>query len=605
MPSRRIVTTDLDFDQIKQNIKKYFQGQEQFTDYDFEGSGLSILIDVLAYNTHYNALYLNLALNETFLDSAVKRNSVVSKAKELGYVPMSSQCATAIVNVQMINNRLDAPETLEMAKYTPFVAKQGDYKFTFYTQNSQIASKYNNQYNFENVVLKEGTPTVNTIIWDGSSKVTIPNYNVDITTLKVLVQESTQSTTYTTFNLVSTIANINNTTPVYFINEIENQYFELQFGDGILGKALEIGNVIRLEYMVTGGDIANGVYSFQYNGGAVNNTQIYTTTVQVSSRGAPIEDIESIKWNAPRYYAAQDRCVTADDYKSMIYRLYPTAKSVNIWGGEQNNPPSYGDVFISIQPDNNETLSEAEKQYIMSEIIEPRKLVTIHPKFVDPIHINISMDVNYYYDIQKLRNTVSDLSTRVFATVFNFGQTNLNKFGGIMKYSKLTRAIDDTDQAITSSIVTLKLHQVIAPIYNQQYQYVINMGNPIYNSGEPEQSVITTGVILLSSSDIVYFDDLPIENSNKGYMRMYTLLNNQRKYIKNVGTVDYLQGIITLNDIVITGLETGSWTFIIKPQSNDVVSRHNEIVNIPQTLIRVIPVQDKPADQYTFSSSRN
>lgn len=603
--SKRIVTTDLDFDQIKQNLKTYLQGQDQFSDYDFEGSGLSILLDILAYNTHYNALHLNLAVNESFLDSASKRSSVVSKAKELGYIPMSAKCATATVDVEMINNQLSAPQTIEIGRYTPFNANVGGDAYTFYTQQSYLAYKQGNQYSFSNVELKEGIPISNTYVWATGLSIIIPNANVDINTLRVTVQESTQSSKYDVYSEALTMLNIDGTSPVYFIKEIEGGLYQVEFGNGIIGKALETGNVIKLEYMVTNGDVANGSRSFQYTGGAINNTEIYTSTNDIAYGGSPAETIDSIKWNAPRAYSAQNRCVTLDDYKSTIYRLYPNANSINVWGGEQNNPPSYGDIFISIQPDNAEKLSDVEKQYILSEILGPRKLVTMHPKIVDPISLHVELDVSFYYDQQLTTRKAEEISAIVLATIQNYNTTNLNKFGGILRYSNLIRAIDTAEESIKNSIVTLKLHRDVVPVFNKQVEYVIDIGNPIYNSGVPEESVLSTGLRVLGQSKVVYLDDLPIENSDYGKIRMNYYLQGKKYFIKNVGTIEYSKGIIRITDIMLTGLEDSEFKLIIKPQSNDVASVRNEIINIPTELVTIKPIIDTPANNYLFSSSRN
>lgn len=603
--SKRIVTTDLDFDQIKQNLKTYLRAQDQFTDYDFEGSGLSILLDVLAYNTHYNALHLNLAINEAFLDSAVKRNSVVSKAKELGYVPMSAKSAIATVNVQMLNDRLDAPQTMEIGRYTPFTARQGSEQYNFYTQQSYLTSKQGNQYVFENVELREGTPVANTYIWADGVEIIIPNTNADLSTLRVTVQESTQSSLTTIFKQADSFLEITDTSTVYFIKEIENGLYQVEFGNGVVGKSLEPGNVVLLEYMVTSAEIANGAYVFQYNGGAINNTQIFTSTTQSAFGGSSPESIDSIKWNAPRSYAAQNRCVTLDDYKSIIYRLYPNVKSVNVWGGEQNNPPSYGDVFISVRPDNAETLSDAEKSYILNDVIGPRKLVTMHPKFVDPVSINVQLDVAFYYDPTLTNRNANDISSLVRTAIASYDDKVLNRFGSVLKYSNLNRVIDVAEDSIVSSITTIKLHRAMTPIYNRQEQYVVSLGNPIYNSGVPEESVMSTGIYVLNVPQIVYFDDIPQEDNDVGQIRMFYYVKGKKTTHKIAGRVYYSTGVIELDNIVITGLAEENFKFIIKPQSNDVVSVRSEIVSIPTELVTITPVIERGADKYKFTSSRN
>ena len=607
MANNRIRTTSLDFDEIKSNLKEYLRGQQKFSDYDFEGSSLSILLDVLAYNTHINALYTNLAINEAFLDSASKRSSVVSKAKELGYVPMSPRCATAVVNVVMKDEQVVADSTIELPKYSPFTTVNASGTYTFYSQEDMIAYRNGNQYIFPNVTIKEGTVLNYQYVADGvNAAFIIPNPNIDTSTLNVIVQETAESSTYETYFVSTSMLDVDGNSLVYFLRENEAKRYVLEFGNGVVGKQLEAGNVVKITYMVGNQDLANGARAFRFTGPSPGNSIItFVTTAAVAYGGSAAEDIETIKWNAPRAFAAQNRCVTLEDYRAIVTSLYPNAGAIAVWGGESNIPPSYSDVFISIKPEYGERLSDSESDYLLNKIIGPRKVVTMHPHLVDPTYIYVALNTTFYYDPKETFRAPNDLAGLVRASILNYNDSMLSKFNGILKYSALSRVIDDSEVSIKNSITTIKLHHVIEPLYNQAVNYTINLGNPIYNSGVPEESILSNGFKELISSETVYIDDLPTEGSIIGSLRLFRYFNKQKVVLKTIGTVNYETGDILITNLAITGLTSADLRLIIKPQSNDVASVHNQIVLIPTELITVSAVVDKDADNYKFTSSRN
>ena len=607
--NNRIRTTDLDFESIKQNLKEYLKGQSQFSDYDFEGSGLSILLDVLAYNTHYNALYTNLAINEAFLDSASKRSSVVSKAKELGYVPTSSVAAYATVELTLANDNLSAPSLYELPRYSQFVSNVNGVEYTFYTTESYLAYKNQSQYLYPAVNLREGR-LLQTVVTVQSSEtpftVILPNLNIDMSTVRVTVQENAQTTAYkvyTSFKEVSSV--LDDTSLVYFYRELDNQQYMIEFGDGKIGKALDAGNVVTVDYIVCNQDNANGARVFTYVGGMPSGSIPYVATIDASYGGSVAESIASIKWNAPRHYTAQNRCVTLDDYKSIIQSNYPNARSVNVWGGEDNYIPSYGDVFISIKPETTEILSDAEKEFILSNVIGPRKIVTVHPKIVDPVYLYVVMQTAFYYDPNLTTRSASDLTALVRQTINDYNNNNLDRFDSVLKYSALSRAIDGADNSIKSSITTIKIHRHIDVIYNKVHTYTVDIGNPIYNSGVPEESVKSTGFYVLNTPQLVYIDDLPTQGSNEGILRLFYYDGPNKIIVKNVGTINYDKGLMLIDDLIITGITTDAFSFILKPQSNDVASVRNQVVSIDPSMVTVTPVIDRPANTYKFTSSRN
>lgn len=605
MANRRIDTTELDFDAIKQSLKSYLQGQQQFSDYDFEGSGLSVLLDVLAYNTHYNALYTNLAVNEAFIDSASKRSSVVSKAKELGYTPKSSQAATAVVNVTMINNQVTAPTTIEIPAFSQFTSQVDGQTYTFFNPSTAIAQRVGNQYLFQNVQIKEGSFLSFTYVYSNTgTQIIIPNTAVDRSTIRVAVQVNAQSTDTTIFNESTTVLDLSPTSPVYFLKELDNQTYELEFGNDIVGKALEPGNVVTVTYLVCAEDRPNGANAFTYIGVTPPNTTTFVSTISVAVGGAGPEDIESIRWNAPRSFTAQNRCVTVEDYKTIINSMYSEARSVSVWGGEDTSPPQYGKVFISIVPNSLGTLSQAEKDYILNDIIKPRKPLSITPEIVDPTFIHIEMSITFYYNPQLTTRSLTDIQSLVLETVRDYNDTYLNEFDGIFKFSKLSSLVDSTENSIVSNIMTIKLHRELDPIYNVAAEYFVELGNPIYDSGVPEESILSNGFIPVDTTNMCYIDDIPLGNGTGTLRMFYYSADNQKQFVKNVGTVNYATGIIDITDLNITSLEEPNFELVIKPQSNDVVGNHNQFVTIDEPRLTINAVAESAYKPYTFTSSR-
>ena len=612
MANQRIPTTELDFDEIKTNLKTFLKGQSEFADYDFEGSAMSVLLDVLAYNTHYNALYKNLAINETFLDSASKRSSVVSRAKEIGYIPYSATCASAILNIT-VRSTTSTPFTLILPAYSTFSTVVDGKTYNFYTLED-IITTYNSatsSYTFSNVNIKEGTPlTFKYTVADGQQYY-IPNNNVDLTTLKVKVQDNALSSSFTTFNNNEDLLTISPTDPIYFIKEIENQYYELQFGNDVIGKALVNGNVINLAYMVSSLAAPNGAKIFSYQGSSLLGGIVSVTTVDMATGGSAIEDIESIRFNAPRAYSTQNRAVTVDDYKSIIYKNYPPAQSINVWGGEDNNPPVYGKVFICIKPQNADVLTQVEKDYVKREILKKKNVVTITPELVDANYINLEIDVSVYYNPRLTTKSTLQLTTLVQQTIMDYNNNYLDKFDGIFRFSKLSSLIDKTEDSIVSNIMTIKAHREVEVKYNIESTYEVNLANPIYNSGVPEQSILSTGFYIPGNSNVLYLEDLPTYGTTTGVFRLFYYVGTNKVYVKNLGTINYATGYWVIPALTISGVKE-TFEFIVKTQSNDVVSIRNQLVKIPETNININMVLDKVTagdaagnTNYVFTSSRN
>ena len=608
-----INTTELDFDTIKSNLKTFLQGQAAFSGYDFEGAGLSVLIDLLAYNTHYNALYTNLAINESFLDSASKRSSVVSRAKEIGYVPYSSSAATAVVNI-VVSSTTSTPATLTLPAYSSFSTSIDGEQYTFYTTESIVSTLVGSTYTFTNVNIKEGTPlTFKYTVADGTQYI-IPNQNVDMSTLSVRIQDNATSSNFSTFVNQELIINLDSESKVYFIKEIEGQFNQLEFGNGVIGKALANGNLVNLTYLVTNQDAGNGARVFAYTGSTLLGGSVAITTVTPAVGGAVAETIDSIRYNAPRAYSAQNRAVTVEDYRTMIFRLYPEAQTINVWGGEDNDPPIYGKVFLSIKPTTTDILTQNQKDYIKDSILKEKNVVSITPEIVDPEFINIKIESSVYYNPRLTAKSENTLKSLVVQTIKDYNTNNLNSFTGVFRHSNLSALIDSTEDSIVSNITTLKLHREVDVQYNTNANYTINLGNPIYGSGVAAQSILSTGFYIAGNDNIVYIEDLPTDELT-GQLRLWYYSGDIKTYLRTFGSVDYPNGIIKLTELEIVGIDLTDSPILelmIKPQSNDVVSIRNQLVTIPDNNITVNVVLDKVSvgdpgggTNYIFTSSRN
>jgi hypothetical protein len=570
-------------------------------------------LDILAYNTHYNALYTNLAVNESFLDSASKRSSVVSRAKEIGYVPHSAAAATAIVNI-VVSSTTTTPSTLTLPAYSAFTTTIDGNQYIFYNTSALVTSRIGSTYTFTDVEIKEGTPlTFKYTVADGVQYI-LPNTDIDLSTLKVRVQDNASSSNFETFVNQEEIINLDGTSQVYFIKEIEGQLYELEFGNNTIGKALVNGNVVNLTYMTTNKTEANGARLFNYTGSTLLGGIVTVTTTTPAFGGDDEESIESIRYNAPRSYAAQNRAVTVEDYKALIFRLYPEAQSVNAWGGEDNIPPSYGRIYLSIQPMTTTILTDTQKEFIIREILKEKNVVSITPVIVNPEYINMEITTAVYYNPRLTSRTESELKDLVINTIKAYNTENLQSFTGIFRHSNLSSQIDATEDSIISNITTIKIHREIEVEYNSNSTYTIYLGNPIYNSTVPEQSITSTGFYIQGNTNVMYLEDLPT-TSVAGVLKMYYYAGDIKTYFRTFGTIDYVNGIITMEELEITGIDqtqSDIFELIIKPQSNDVVSIRNQLVTIPDEQINVSVILDKisvgdPAGgaNYQFTSSRN
>ena len=432
---------------------------EIFTDYDFDGSALSVILDVLAFNTHYNALYTNMAVNESFLDSASKYSSVVSHAKALGYTARSVRSARAKLNLTLTNNI--GSLTYTIPRGTVFKTAVGDNEFDFILDSDYTAPLVNGVYSFQDVTIVEGTPATRSIPVTITSEFVIPNRAADISTLLVKVQESAGSSVFRTFTFANNALDVGPDSEVFFVKQREDLFYEIYFGDGNVGVEIVPGNIVHMEYMISSGPTANAARLFTYSSGIVDSfTDLEIQTVLPAAGGADAESIESIRFNAPRLYAAQNRAVTANDYIAIVNQLFPSVETVTVWGGQENIPKVYGKVFIAAKPNGADSFSEQEKTEIRRVLLQKAAVVSVVPEIVDPLYLRIELVTNVYYNPKTARRSPGEISTSVRNNVANFAST-LGKFGSEFRFSKLVRQIDSSDDSIVSNITTLRVRRTV------------------------------------------------------------------------------------------------------------------------------------------------
>lgn len=604
--NNRLRVAELDFDQIKANLKDFLRGQDTFSDYDFEGSGLSVIVDLLAYNTHYNAVLANMQVNEKFIDSAVARSSVVSIAKHFNYYPTSYASATAIVDI--IVNVTGNPNTIVLPKNTTFTTVIDGTTYSLITNDTYVTSPIGGIYKFSGIPLYEGKLRTYSYVVDKTNptqKFIIPEYNVDISKLKVYIKTSATATDIVPYTESRDITTINSSSTVYFIQGSLDNKYEIYFGDGVLGNALSDGNVMIFEYIICNGDIVNGATTFRLEGSISGSYSVGITTIAPCSGGSVFEDIDSIRTNAVKSYTAQNRLVSPEDYRTLLPILYPNIKSLNVWGGDENIPPDYGSVYISIEPKNLGILSDAEKQYIINDIIKSRKVLGITPKIIDPTYIYIEINSTVYYDPNKSKYNTNELTTLVKNAVVLYNNSELMKFNGIFRYSKLSASIDNIDIGILSNITTFRLHQYLIPIYGIEINYSITFNNPIYQNSfkTPENALSSSGFRIMDDNRIFYLED-----DGDKYIRMYYFSDTTKLYVNNVGTIDYAKGIInvTLNISSFLPVNVGDVgiQILVESESFDVVPVRNSILRIKESDIITNAIPDDIVGGYNVSGSQ-
>jgi hypothetical protein len=508
----KLKVAELDFDTIKTNLKNYLKSQSEFSDYNFEGSGMSVLLDLLAYNTHYMGYYLNMVSNEMFIDTALTRGSVVSHAKLLGYTPRSRVASRAALNLTIAPVAGDSNSSIIIPRFTRFVSETKDgVNYIFTTPSSRIVTKNVSTGLFvaQNVEIKEGQPVTFTFTYNSQTNprqvFELPDIGIDTSTIEVVVQNSDQNANQETYILAQDATDVDPDALVYYLDENKNGRYQIYFGDGIIGKKITEGNIVIVSYLVTTGQNANNLKDFRLLDNILTGATTTISLVAESSSGAPEETIDQIRFTAPKSFIAQNRAVTKNDYIALINRDYPYFEAVNVWGGEENDPPVYGKVFFTAKPLGGYEITETEIEFVKNSVLKPFSVLTVAPEYVaaDYNYLNLVVDVNY--NPTKTNRTGEEVRALVINSIRNFANTNLDTFNNSFKVSRLSRAIDDAENSITNNDIKVFLEKRFTVDTTRTTDYILNFDTELKQG--------TTTERIVSSPSFGYFDSTGVERN--------------------------------------------------------------------------------------------
>lgn len=676
MANNQLTLTNLDFDSLKASLVAFLQSQNTFTGYNFEGAGLNIIMDLLAYNSHLNAFYLNMVGNEMFLDTAVLRSSVVSHAKSRGYTPRSATAAVATVNCAITRSNTDNTAILTLPRFTAFSSDNlNGTSYQFLTLDTVTQSVNGNTFLFQDLEIFEGTPVNKVFTVSNVANPTqifdLVDPNIDTSTLRVILQQSVTNPQQSVFNPANDVTQVANNSNVYFLQEGANGNYQIYFGDGVVGSALPDGGLLIVSYLVTDANVANFIQNFVLQTNPLNGGNSNVTTVSASSGGSSRETIQSVKFNTPKASVAQNRAVTADDYIALINKNYPYFDAVNVWGGETLSPPVYGKIYVSAKPKQGFAVTQAQQTFLLNNIISPISVMTVVPVYVPVDYNYIIMTLNIEYDSKQTTRAPGQIASLVQSAVNNYGNTELNTFNSEFRLSRLLRATDDSEQSVLSSAATIYIQKQFTPTLNATQTYTLTIGFPLnrgsvnnllysspaftvndsvgvsrtaYIEEVPESftsiesiSIITPGSGYLSAPTLTITGDgtganayavivngkvvnVVIDNAGSNYtsaqiaasggggsgatfsttllaktgiLRTYYFDASGNKIIlnANAGSIDYLNGIITLVNFAPTGVSNpfGILTINVQPASTNFKTIQNRILTIdpnnPQAII--------------------
>ncbi len=593
--------SELDFGKIKENLTGFLTSQAEFVGYNFKGSSFDVLLDVLSYNTHYNAYYANMIANEMFLDSATLRDSVVARAKHLGYLPRSTKGSKASVTLTITPT--DSPAAISIPKNTQFQGEVSGVSYIWCTQNSHSVNiNANGVYTVAGVSLTQGIPstfryTANT--GDIDQKFILPNANTDTDTLTVTVQVSASDTDSTVYTIANDITTINSSSTIYFLEEVDSGRYEIEFGDGVLGKSVSNGNIVILSSLICDANTTNGARSFSVVSevGGYSNVKVVTTST--ASGGAEAADVEEIKFNAPKNYEAQNRCVTVFDYITAIKKDYSGADAVVAWGGEDSDPPVYGKVYIAIKPTSGAVLTEAAKTLVKNTILKKRNVVGISPEIVDPDYMYLKVSSTVKYDSGMTTNSASVLKSTVTTSVTDFGAT---------KYSNLIKAIDEAEVSIKSNQTSIVIKRYLYPLLGSSAAYTLPFSNQIYHPDNMFWGAVTSSEFSYKDSVNTLWTGCKLQDAN-GALQVYRPSGEERIVVNNnVGTITYLTGKLELksfNPIAIGSETTGNTTSMevfITPASSDILPLREQIILIESGDVNITMLEDAGTGTYIKGS---
>jgi len=593
--SSSLNVTEVDFENISDNLKEFLKGQSNLKDYDFEGSTLSILIDLLAYNSHISAFNTNLAASELFLDTAQLRKNVISRAKELGYVPTSYTGATAefdmnLLNVRNANGSYPSLSEMTLVRGSRFSTVFDGSSYNFVVTSSVTPTQNGSTYTYSNIPLKQGTYVTDTYVYDGqlsNPKFVLSNERVDVASLSVSVNSDSVTTGWTK---AGDLSSITTTSKVFFTQENDEGFTEVYFGDNTIGAKPLDGDVLTITYIVVDTIHANGAKVFSLIDNINGFSNALASNVTTAFGGSEHESIESIKFKASKFYSSQNRLVTLNDYKAKVTEFYPNADAIAIWGGEDNDPPEYGKIFLSIKPINSDYLSENEKDTIKARLRD-LNMLTVRPVIVDAEVIDIVINSTFKYNPRTATVSKGELESLVNTKIRAYDTSNLNGFDAIFRHSNLTKDIDATDDSILSNVTTIKLRKTLSPTLNTSKGYTLNFGNAFYHPHEGHASMTggilsTTGFKISGDSVTTYYFD----DDGSGNLRRFYLSGSTRVVADaTAGSIDYTSGKITVNGVIVTETSNSDKTihFTIVPNSYDVTATRGQLIDIKQALITV------------------
>ena len=589
--------TELDFADIKQNLKNFLKQQTEFNDYDFDGSGLNVLLDVLAYNTHYNALNAHYSLNESFLDSAQIRGNVVTRAKLLGYTPRSvlSPRGKVDIVVSIAGEVGTIPTVLELTRGTKLNTVVSGEEFQYVVLQTQQATLVGTTYTFSDVVIAEGTTRELKYRVDNdieNQKFQLSDYDADTSTLRVRVQSNEESSSFDIYTKFESLKNVNSESKVYFLQENPSGYYEIYFGDGITGFKPTNNNIVTIDYVTTKGSESNGANSFSMVDSIGGFSSITVTLDTAAGGGVEAETMESIRFNAPLTFIAQNRAVTADDYASIIKKEFSNIDSISTWGGEDNDPPDYGKVYICIKPLLADQLTTAEKTDITGVILKGKNVVSITPEIVNTNFTYLEIDCNFKYNPNLTDRSSVELQSVVRDTITDYNFNNLNKFDGVFRHSQLTRAIDNSDPSILNTIIRPRMFQNITPsnVSTLPNDFNLSFTSPFYQSGNSTAFILTSSAFKINNVDH-FFGDIPISGSTNRKVIVYKVVNLENvTVINDAGLIDVLKGTISLNKFLPDA--TTSIKITVLPNSLDLAPKRDQLISIDNNSVTITPEID-------------
>ena len=587
MAQHRLDISELDFENIKSSLKRFLSNQTQFKDYDFEGSSMAVLLDLLAYNTHYLAYNANFVANEMFMDTAQLRSSVASLAKLVGYTPNSARAPVA--DLQLVIND-GTGSTITIPAGTKFSSSIDGLTYTFVTIGDHVVQPVDGVYTAQSLNVYEGTYVSYNYTFDSTDidqRFLIPSDRADSTTIKVAVQNSASDVTTATYTKATSITELDGTSKVFFLQEAEDGQYEVYFGDGVIGKKLDDGNIITISYVVTNKTEANAAKTFALQGSISGFTDVTITVNSEAQGGAEPESLPSIKSNSANFYASQDRAVTVEDYKVKTKQLYANVQSVSAWGGEDNDVPFYGRVYISILPTSGSNLTESTKSRIVADL-KKYSVASVTPVIVDPEITNIILRSSIKFDQTATTKVADAIKSDVITTITNYNANTLQSFDNMFRHSKVIGLIDGTDESILSNVTTVQLRKSFTPTIGSSQKYSIAFSNALYN---PHSGHASDGGGILSSSgfkidgnttDVFFLDD-----DGNGNVRRYKMDGSARSYANATqGTINYSSGLVEVNSLNVSNIENirGAASTVIeitvKPNSNDIVPIRNQVLEI-------------------------